>query len=839
MNLDFLFLEGLKLSSPNELYFILLSLGLSLISSIRGKRGIFSFFTRSLIFVSLILVIWPPKFNENFEEAESETLIALIDSSTSMSKAAIEACQTEIKKQSSDILFFSSNLNDSTEGESDALGTTNIEDSLLSLSKKVRNKKVLICSDGIETKGNALNAIPLLRENKIELIPVYPDARLLLSSGLKLSSLEVPIKVSQGQRIPLGFTLENLSDSNIKDDLEILIDSQKHSDFTDSVGSSSSKAFKRTLEPLAPGRHKISIVSKNSAQALHKWVLVEENLKPLILHSDEKESLLLRKIYPILGIKPEHILISSLNSLPSSLETYSTVVLNDIPANKLSGDFLNRLKTHVSSGKRLVILGGDSSFGLGKYQTSPINELSPLLPVPPRSKVERLPSAVMLVVDKSGSMAEQGKIMSARMAALSSIQSLKDEDYVGVIGFDSGPISIVELGKVKDVKGNARERLQGNLTAKGHTNLLPALSLARLRLENIKAGRKHIIVLSDGQIPQSRSDAFVQELNRIRKQHITISTVALGYEADVQFMKMVAEQGRGSFYQTLDPSRLPKLFVDDIKVAVGEDTISEQAEYDIEKGPSGLISTSTEVPPPLGGFIETKKREGANLELTTLKGEEKFPILASINVGNGRVIAFASDLQGRWSKTWLRWNELVRFVSDLTGTNSSGKGEGLSKESQFDFRYTVTGGVVKFELYIYDKSAIQGGRPVSLALTDKNRSPIKSLEFSPKEEGLYTTSTVIKNSGDYFLNGNIGTLEVKDIGLNINPKDLGEYQGGGINYDLLEELRIATRRSDGKILEKKASSNKEEGTEKYLDTRNLIYLCMLLLMVEVLVRERR
>ena len=42
----------------------------------------------------------------------------------------------------------------------------------------------------------------------------------------------------------------------------------------------------------------------------------------------------------------------------------------------------------------------------------------------------------------------------------------------------------------------------------------------------------------------------------MRADGITISAVALGIEADVPFMQMMSQVGRGAFYHTLDARRL-------------------------------------------------------------------------------------------------------------------------------------------------------------------------------------------------------------------------------------------------------------------------------------------
>jgi len=210
-----------------------------------------------------------------------------------------------------------------------------------------------------------------------------------------------------------------------------------------------------------------------------------------------------------------------------------------------------------------------------------------------------------------------------------------------------------------------------------------------------------------------------------------------------------------------------------------------------------------------------------------------------MNIGAGRSIALATDLQGRWSKGWLRWSELVRFVGDLSSTEGSGKGEGIVKEAQYDFRYTVSGGLLNIELFIYDKSSLQGNKQLSLELRSGSGNTNSTLQFKELDPGLFSANLAIKESGDYFLNGNIGSLQIKDLGISISPNDLGEVKGLGINYDFLEKLRNETKREIKKNTETKATATGKETNERYLDTGNLIYLALGILVLEVLLREKR
>ena len=76
---------------------------------------------------------------------------------------------------------------------------------------------------------------------------------------------------------------------------------------------------------------------------------------------------------------------------------------------------------------------------------SPIAELLPVDPLPPQAKQKRLTVAVELIIDKSNSMRDNSKLEFSKEAAREVVRNLKDEDFIGVIGFDSSPFEVVRL----------------------------------------------------------------------------------------------------------------------------------------------------------------------------------------------------------------------------------------------------------------------------------------------------------------------------------------------------------------------------------------------------------
>src|ERR1041385_5349428 len=82
----------------------------------------------------------------------------------------------------------------------------------------------------------------------------------------------------------------------------------------------------------------------------------------------------------------------------------------------------------------------------------------------------RAPINLGIVLDRSGSMASDGKLEKAKEAALMALDRLQPDDIVSVITFDSTVDVVVPATKASD-RGGIRERISA-LTPRGETALL-------------------------------------------------------------------------------------------------------------------------------------------------------------------------------------------------------------------------------------------------------------------------------------------------------------------------------------------------------------------------------
>ena len=230
--------------------------------------------------------------------------------------------------------------------------------------------------------------------------------------------------------------------------------------------------------------------------SLQGWVGVGARRKILVLTDNQKDAAYLETAINRIGLDATVIPVTEGN-WNGSLNGYDAVILNNLPRDRLSTSAQNALVSYVDRGGSLAMTGGDESFGLGGYQDSPLAAIMPVVMKPPEHKERQ--RALILLIDKSGSMDRDDKLKFAKAAAEKLIRTLKDNDLIAVIGFDSQPFVVIPLQTVAKSRPYFDDMVN-RLAAHGKTYLLPALEQAERTVADSNAAIKHIVILTDGKV---------------------------------------------------------------------------------------------------------------------------------------------------------------------------------------------------------------------------------------------------------------------------------------------------------------------------------------------------
>jgi uncharacterized membrane protein len=452
----------------------------------------------------------------------------------------------------------------------------------------------------------------------------------------------------------------------------------------------------------------------NSREAL---VMVDGRPKTLYLYGDSAPSAAMARVLAEGKFDADVKAASAAPTTLAGFQDYDLVIFDNVPAAVLTRNQMQMVKSYVHDlGGGFIMIGGEKSFGAGGYYKTPVEDVLPVS-LDIRNKKHFPSLALALVIDKSGSMNEtqggRSKIELAVEAASAAVDSLSERDQVAVIVFDTEARPVVGLTQVEDKQ--RIKRALGEITAFGGTAIYPGIDMAYQYLLSSDAKIKHIIVLSDG---ESMPGDYPGITRAIRDAGMTLSSVAVGDEADLDLMTMLAEAGGGRFYATDRPENLPNIFTREAFLASREAIIEEPfvprlaspsqatAGIDWSHAPQllGYVGTA-ERPPGSAGFQPASASPGtagfqpapaspsaasqapsspATLSLISDKDD---PIYAEWQYGLGRSAAFTSDAKPRWAAPWMNWPGFGQFWTQVMrdALRRERSTEGLQVTARVDF----------------------------------------------------------------------------------------------------------------------------------------------------------
>jgi VWFA-related protein len=133
------------------------------------------------------------------------------------------------------------------------------------------------------------------------------------------------------------------------------------------------------------------------------------------------------------------------------------------------------------------------------------------------------PTTIILVLDKSSSMREAGKIESAKEACLNFIQAKRPDDQIGLVTFNQSPT--LDCQPTTDI-GTLTGSI-GGVFANGQTALYDALNVSLKAFDEKKPGRKAVVLLTDG-MNTAGAQSPEGALGLARKLNVPVYTIGLG-----------------------------------------------------------------------------------------------------------------------------------------------------------------------------------------------------------------------------------------------------------------------------------------------------------------------
>jgi Ca-activated chloride channel family protein len=624
--------------------------------------------------------------------------------------------------------------------------------------------QVVLLSDGNQTRGDALRT-SLRAGIPISTVPLPTRKEM----EAQVSAVGLPAQVRQGE----PFFVEVVIDSNHDDEGLIQVYRGDHEVVHEKKALKKGEnrfRFQQSIESerLANFTARISglkadtLLDNNSESGL---VYAAGKPRILIVESDPK---LIRELVAALEQEEIQVDVRPATGMPDNLadlQNYELLILSNVPATSLSQKQMEVARTYVQDlGGGFMMLGGEQSFGLGGYYKSVLEDILPVRSDFEKEK-EKPSLGMVLVIDKSGSM-DGDKIEMAKTAARSAAELLGNNDQLAVVAFDGETYVVSEMQSAGN-KGRIIDDIS-RIEAGGGTTMYPAMEKAFDILQDTHARLKHVIVLTDG---ISNPGDFTGLAQAMAQAKITLSTVAVGSDADTSLLEEIAKTGGGRYYLTEDPASIPQIFAKET-VTASKSAIDEQPFVpQVIRATQALKGIDLENAPFLLGYVMTRPKPTCEVILATEKGD---PLLVWWRYGLGMTVAFTSDAKSRWAAEWLTWPGYGKFWAQVV-RNTMRKSDAKGVAVQVDQR----GGKATVTLDAVDPSGrFLNQAEAEMTLIDPQLGSRK-VPLTQTAPGRYVATLDVSKSGAYHME--------------LTQKKNGQVlyrQSRGISVGYSEELRL-------------------------------------------------
>lgn len=741
---------GISFERPYLLLLIPVMLVLVLLSAkwlkrINKTKKIWITVLRCFVLTLLVLALSGMYLTWKLDNVATLFLIDASDSTYSnraaMEEFVKEACKLKGRKDKVGVISFGdnaqvesflSNESNFTKIEGKINGNyTNIENAIatsLSLFPSNSNKRVVLISDGEENSGNVTKIALSLQEQGIDF--KYHKVEKIAGEEALVEKIEVPERLALDEEFNIVVTINSTTVQKAKLILtsnraklsEQTVQLQKGTNkfvFRDTAAEGGFRSYNVLIEP-----EKDSQSKNNEASGFTNVVA-----KPKILVIEDAEGESDELIKMLKASKADYTLVNA-KSAPGNIQdmnAYKAIITCNVQIDNLNYGFRNSLESYVKDfGGGFIATGGDNSFALGGYAKTPLEKVLPVY-MNMRGKQEAPKMALLLIIDKSGSMSEGiagvSKVDMAKEGAIRSLDSLRvGKDEIGVLSLDGEYSWVVKRQIINDPK--AIEEDIGTIRADGGTSIIPSLNAAYESLKESDAKIKHIILLTDGHAERTGYDSL---LDKINNENITVSTVAVGQDSDKQLLSMIANTCGGRFYVTDAYSNIPSIFTKETFMAARTYLNNREFTPVISYDHSVLKGVAEGGLPTLLGYVGASQKETARV---ILKSDEDDPILTVWQYGLGKAVAWNSDISGKWSSNYISWDKNLKLWQNI----------------------------INFAVENYDNEN------TSLEISQNGSKAVITLKNKDIENEMNSKATIITPSGE--------TIETT-----LNPVAPGEYSG--------------------------------------------------------------
>jgi Mg-chelatase subunit ChlD len=527
--------------------------------------------------------------------------------------------------------------------------------------------RIVLLSDGIQTRGDAIAAAQVAGAGGVPIDTIGYQAPPV--SDVWVQSVDAPPTLREGEEFEIQIDVGSTSEGQAL--LRVSVGGAEVAAQNISVRPGQN-SFRYSNRAARPGI--LTIQAQVEAQpdaliendSLAATTLVAAAPRVLLVSSEPSGARILQGALQPLSINTELATPAQVPTQLSLLDQYESVVLIDVPAAELSLDQMAALREFVrSEGRGLVAVGGRSSFTLGAYKDTPLEEALPVSMSPPK-RAERSDITLLLIMDQSASMgpdAGDSKFNMAKEASILATESLRESDRIGVLAFDIGQRWVVEFQLVG--QGLSMTEIQERISSiplGGGTDILGALQAGLPALEQQPGKVRHAVLITDGRSFTTNRAAYRAVVEQMQADDITLSTIAIGSDADTDLLREMAQLGGGRYHFASRPDDIPRLTLMESEILRTEPQVEGDFRASQNAPHPAMRNFTANDLPDLQGYVATTAKPEAEV---VLQSPENDPVLAAWQYGLGRAVAWTPGVEAPWAANWSNWSEYGRFWAQI------------------------------------------------------------------------------------------------------------------------------------------------------------------------------
>ncbi len=119
------------------------------------------------------------------------------------------------------------------------------------------------------------------------------------------------------------------------------------------------------------------------------------------------------------------------------------------------------------------------------------------------------------------------------------------------------------------------------------------------------------------------------------EKEITVSSVAVGEEADQELLANIARWGNGRNYFIEDAEKVQQIFIEETQIALEGTLVEESFSPVLKREIEAFRGIDFKTAPPLKGYVSTLPRDAAEV---ILEAQDEDPLLARWHYGIGQSV---------------------------------------------------------------------------------------------------------------------------------------------------------------------------------------------------------